>query len=679
MKLVIVESPTKAKTISKFLGPSYRVEASYGHVRDLPKSTLGIELENGFEPKYIIPVKAKKRVNQLKKEAKKAEKVVLATDEDREGEAIAWHLTQALGLEASGSKTQVPKVERIVFHEITKSAIEKALKHPREIRANLIDAQQARRVLDRLVGYKLSPFLWAKVARRLSAGRVQSAALRLIVQREEEVHSFKSEEYWTVHAELSQGGGDKEKFVADVFARDGVPYEKLGIQKKEGADEIVRALEKSRYVVEAVSKKRVRKNPPPPFTTSTMQQEAARKLHFSSKQTMRLAQELYEKGYITYMRTDSVHIAPEAASAACKWLNRNLGERYALKTPRVFKAKSKLAQEAHEAIRPTSIETPESGIETEYAGARKLYGLVWKRFVSSQMPQAEFDATTIEISATQKNNPSSFSLRAAGSVLVFDGFLRTLDAKTGENVLPETEKGAELALLGSEALQHFTEPPPRYNEASLIKVFEQHGIGRPSTYAPIISILQTRNYVIKNERKNFEPTEIGIMVDRVLAEHFPKIVDAQFTAHMEDSLDKIAEGEKRWQEIVAEFYAPFAENLAQKYEEVEKQEIQAETTNEVCEKCGGKMVVKFGRFGKFLACENFPKCRSTKSLNNSPAVQDNEGKAMACPKCKEGGVVRKRTRKGRFFFGCSRYPNCDFSSWTKPESEPTNGTQPSAK
>lgn len=667
MNLVIVESPTKAKTLSKFLGPSYKIEASYGHVRDLPKSTLGIEVENGFEPKYIIPVKAKKRVAQLKKEAKKANKVVLATDEDREGEAIAWHLTEALGLDA-------PKTERIVFHEITKSAIEKALQNPREIKASLIDAQQARRVLDRLVGYKLSPFLWAKVARRLSAGRVQSAALRLIVEREEEVRRFKSEEYWTVHAELSRGEGGKEKFVADVVARDGVPYEKLDIQKKEYADEIVRALEKSSYAVLSVSKKRVRKNPPPPYTTSTMQQDAARKLHFSSKQTMRLAQELYEKGHITYMRTDSVHIAPEALRAAGEWLNKNFGERYALKSPRFFKTKSKLAQEAHEAIRPTSIEAPESDIETEYAQARKLYGLIWKRFVASQMPQAEFDATTIEISATEKNNPSNFSLKAHGSVLAFDGFLRVWNAKLDGDMLPDVKEGEALALLHTEARQHFTEPPPRYNEASLIKILEQHGIGRPSTYAPIISILQTRNYVVKNERKNFEPTEIGIMVDRVLAEHFPEIVDARFTARLEDNLDKIAEGEKQWKEIVAEFYAPFAENLAQKYEEVKKQEVVTETTDEICEKCGGKMVVKFGRFGKFLACENFPKCRNTKSLNTSPAVEDGKGEAMSCPKCKDGSVVRKRTRKGRFFFGCSKYPGCDFSSWTKP-----NGTKPPAR
>lgn len=671
--LVIVESPTKARTISQFLGKGYKVESSYGHVRDLPKSKLGIDVEHDFDPQYIVPVKAKKRVNQLKKEAEKSASVILAVDEDREGEAIAWHLVQALGL----NNGKLPEVRRIVFHEITASAIKDALKNPRGIDMNLVDAQQARRVLDRLVGYKLSPFLWAKVMRRLSAGRVQSVALRLIAEREEEIKNFKAEEYWTIVATLlkiSSGGGSAfggksqkskvKSFEAGLYKINGEIITKLGIKNKDEAEDIVSRLKKCDYRVLKIDKKELKRNPPSPFTTSTLQQEASRRLKLSVKQTMRLAQGIYEKGLITYMRTDSLNLSAESVVAAKQWIEKNLGKEYASQAPRFFKTKSRLAQEAHEAIRPTNPSLTPEKFEAKYKEEAKLYELIWQRFLASQLPQAIFDSTTVEIEAQPKLGGKLYGLRASGSTLRFDGFLKIWPTQFEEKDLVELQEGEELKLEKIIPTQHFTEPPARYNEATLIKILEEYGIGRPSTYAPIISVIQERNYVVKNEDRRFEPTEIGTAVNKLLVEHFPQIVDIQFTAKMEDELDEVALGKAAWHKVIKEFYDPFAENLEVKYNEVEKQKPIEEPTNEVCEKCGKPMVIKYGRFGKFMACSGFPECKNTKPLKIT--VQDQNGVTMKCPKCEEGLVVRRKTKRGRFFYGCSRYPSCDFASWTNP-------------
>lgn len=645
MKLVIVESPTKAKTISKFLGKDYQVESSYGHVRDLPKSKLGIDVEKDFEPQYIIPTKARKVVSQLKKSAQKAEGVVLATDEDREGEAIAWHLSQALNL-----KTK-EKTERIVFHEITKSAIEKALTHPRTIDFNLVDAQQARRVLDRLVGYKLSPFLWKKITRGLSAGRVQSVALRLIVERENEIRAFKPEEYWSIIAAFSNG------IEAELSVKD-----KFDIKNKDGADKIINELQKSEFKIISITKKEVNRNPLPPFITSTLQQEASRQFGFSAKKTMLLAQRLYEHGFITYMRTDSVNLSQESLVDAKKWLSA-LGNEYASEAPRTFQGKSRLAQEAHEAIRPTQVEMEPEKLEIDDGSAKKLYKLIWQRFVASQMPQAKIASTAIEIEA------GKYVLRANGQQIVFDGFLKIWPQKFSEKILPEVQEGEKLELSELKPLQHFTEPPARYSEATLIKALEDHGIGRPSTYAPTISVIQNRNYVTKEQRK-FQPTEMGELVNKVLTEHFPKIVDIDFTAKMEENLDNVAEGKEKWQEVIREFYGPFEKNLEEKYEEVSKKElVPEEASNEKCEKCGKPMIFKFGRFGKFLACSGFPDCKSTKQVAKEPP----KSTGLKCSKCGEGEIVERRVSRGRargkIFWGCSRYPKCDHATWENPLQE----------
>ncbi len=676
MNLVIVESPTKARTISKFLGKGFLVESSFGHIRDLPKSKLGIDLEKNFEPQYIIPVKSKKRVNFLKKEAQKSDEVILAVDEDREGEAIAWHLVKALGLEDA----EAGRVKRIVFHEITESAINEALKSPRAINTHLVNAQQARRILDRLVGYKLSPFLWEKVMRRLSAGRVQSVALRLIAEREEEIKSFKPDEYWTIVALLNKIKDKRQKIKnleATVHKINGKIIQKLGIQTKEEADAIVADLKDSACSVLQVDAKKMKRNPLPPFTTSTLQQEASKRLRLSAKQTMRLAQMIYENGFITYMRTDSVNLSMESVTAAKKWLLSALGPEYAVQAPRFFKTKSRLAQEAHEAIRPTNPGLTPEEFKHQFKEGVRLYELIWQRFMASQMPQAIFDSTSIEIEAKSGAAHKTYGLRASGSTLRFDGFLKIWPTQFEEKELPDVKAGEELNVTAVVPSQHFTEPPPRYNEASLIKILEEYGIGRPSTYAPIISVIQERNYVTKNDDRRFVPTEIGFAVNKILVEHFPKIVDIQFTAKMEEELDLVAAGKAVWQKVIQEFYEPFAKNLEIKYGEVEKQKPIFEETNEVCEKCGKPMIIKYGRFGKFLACSGFPECKNTKTIR--VAVQDANGNEMKCSKCSEGFVVRRRTKRGRFFYGCSRYPACDFASWTNPALEKATSEEPIVK
>ncbi|TSC89890.1 MAG: DNA topoisomerase I [Parcubacteria group bacterium Gr01-1014_3] len=655
MKLIIVESPTKAKTISKFLGPDYKVESSYGHVRDLPKSKLGVDLENNFELQYVIPVKARKVVNQLKKDAKDSDEVILATDEDREGEAIAWHLSQALGLKDQKN------IKRIVFHEITKAAIEKALQNPRSLDLNMVDAQQARRALDRLVGYKLSPFLWKKVARGLSAGRVQSVAVRLIVDRENEIRAFKPEEYYTIIANLKA-----ESVTAPVEALlskiDGKSLEKFDIKNGEQANEIVSDLKKQKFVVSNVEKRTAKKNPPPPFITSTLQQEAVKRLGFSSKKTMFIAQRLYEQGLITYMRTDSVNLSQDALIAAKSWLEKTFGAEYAAAAPRVFAGKSRLAQEAHEAIRPTDVSNAPEDLKDE--SDKKLYKMIWQRFLGSQMPEARVALSSLEITA------GKYTLKASGQQIIFDGYLKIWPQKFSEKELPVLAKNSALDLAEANALQHFTEPPARYSEASLIKVLEEYGIGRPSTYAPIISVIQTRNYVQK-EKGRFVPTETGELVNKVMTEHFAAVVDIDFTANMEEELDHIADGKEKWQDVIGKFYGPFAKNLEEKYLEVSK--APEETTDEKCEKCGKPMLIKAGRFGKFMACSGFPDCKTTKPLPKSAPKLT----GIKCEKCGEGELVERRVNKGRargkFFWGCSKYPKCDNATWQDPTKKEGEG------
>src|SRR3989339_423940 len=595
--LVIVESPTKAKTIQKFLGKDFVIKSSFGHVRDLPKRELGIDVEKDFEVKYIVPTKAKKVVAELKKDSEKAGSTILATDEDREGEAIAWHLQEALKLK---------NPQRIVFHEITKTAIEAALKKPRKIDMHLVDAQQARRILDRIVGYKLSPFLWKKVAKGLSAGRVQSVAVRLIVERETEIKNFKAEEYWSLKAILKTDQG--EEVAATLIKIGEKKLDKLAIKDREMIERILKELGGAAHTVEKVEKKAVVKSPPAPFTTSPLQQEANNNLGFSARQTMYLAQNLYEGikigkeqiGLITYMRTDSLNLAESFMAAARDYINDEVGKNYLPAKPNYYKTKAKTAQEAHEAIRPTDVsKTPNEVKDFLDNQQYKLYNLVWSRAVASQMKPAIIENTTAAI-ATKK-----YTFRATGNVIKFPGWLKVYGAGN-ENELPELQAGEKLALEKLEPKQSFTEPPARYNDASLVKKLEELGIGRPSTYAPIISTIQERNY-IKKEKGRFLPQAIALVVADLLKEHFPTIVDYQFTAEMENNLDKIARGEKKWVPVLKDFYGPFENNLEKKYMEIQKKDVmEPEQTDEICEKCGQPMLIRTSRFGKFLACSGFP-------------------------------------------------------------------------
>ena len=664
MQLVIVESPTKSRTISSFLGPNYKVVSSYGHVRDLPEDQFGIEIENDFKPKYIVPKKSKKIIQLLKQESEKAELVILATDEDREGEAIAWHLTQILNL--NGKKPY----QRIVFHEITKLAIEEALKNPRKIDMNLVNAQQARRILDRIVGYKLSPFLWKKVARRLSAGRVQSVAVRLVVEREREIENFVPQEYWTIEALLgkirnskleirnksqTQNPKSKIEFKALLVKKDDKVIPKLGIKTKQEAEEIVQDLKGAEYKVINIEKKEVKKNPPPPFTTSTLQQEAWKKFRWPAKLTMQISQELYETGNITYHRTDSLNLSELSLFSAKKFIIENYGKNYWPGFFRKYKAKGRV-QEAHEAIRPTYPErTPEKlKIQAKLNDKQfRLYDLIWRRFIACQMAQAVFDSQIVEIKA------KNYLFRTTGQTLKFDGFLKIYPIKFEENELPPLEINEILELIKLIPSQHFTQPPPRYSEATLIKALEENGIGRPSTYAPILSTIQERNYIEKDENKKFRPTEIGIVVNNLLVAHFPEIVDIGFTAEMEKNLDKIAEGKIKWLPVIKEFYEPFEENLQKKYQEVSKKDITEKPTEKICPKCGSQLLIRLGKFGKFYACSKFPKCKYTESLEENTL-------GIKCPQCKTGEIVEKRTKKNKIFYGCTKWPKCDFALWDKP-------------
>lgn len=654
--LVVVESPAKAKTIEKFLGKNYTVRASMGHLRDLPKSQFGVDVENNFAPKYINIRGKGDLIRSLKDEAKKADDVYLATDPDREGEAIAWHLAYIL---------DVPEAKpcRIEFNEITKQAIQAAVKHPRRIDYQRVDAQQTRRILDRLVGYKLSPLLWRKVRKGLSAGRVQSVAVRLICDREREIRAFVPEEYWTITAKLREKKARAPLFDAELVAIDGQKAE-IGDEKQ--AQAIVDDLEKAEFTVGGIKRRERRRNPAPPFITSSLQQEASRKLGFTARKTMMLAQQLYEGidiagigpvGLITYMRTDSTRIASSAQEEARGFVAARHGDNYLPPKPPAY-ASSKKAQDAHEAIRPTSVElTPAVAGKSLSRDQLRLYTLIWERFVASQMTAAIYDTLTIEIKA------GVYGLRASGSTLKFPGYLAVYseikeDAEK-EASLPELSEGQQLKLSKLLPKQHFTEPPPRYTEASLVKMLEEKGIGRPSTYAPIIETIQDRGYVLKSEKK-FEPTELGFIVVDLLKEHFRDIVDVDFTAEMENRLDGIAEGEASRTAVLKEFYEPFAHTLAAAEEEIGQVELPVEVSEVQCDNCGKFMVVKQGRYGSFLACPGFPQCRNTKPILKETGVE--------CPRCK-GMIVQRRTKRGKVFYGCAKYPECDFTTWDAPLKE----------
>lgn len=656
--LVIVESPAKVKTIKKFLGSTYEVDASNGHVRDLPKSTLGIDVENDYEPKYITIRGKGDILAKLRKEVKKAEKIYLATDPDREGEAISWHLVKALKLDETKDK----KVYRISFNEITKNAVKASLKTPREIDMDLVDAQQARRILDRMVGYSISPLLWAKVKRGLSAGRVQSVALRMICDREDEISAFIPEEYWTLEASLLQSGS-KKPLKAKYY---GTQKEKAAIQNKEQLELILEALKDQQYVVEEVKNGERVKKPPIPFTTSTLQQEASKVLNFSTQKTMRIAQQLYEGvdvkghgtiGLITYLRTDSTRIAEEADAAAKQYIENTYGAQYVLKSEVSSKNGGKI-QDAHEAIRPTDITlTPVMVKESLQRDQFRLYQLIWKRFAASRMQPAVYETTSVKVAAGEH----VFTLSA--SRLSFDGFMSVYvqeDEKEETNALAgKLEKGTVLTLENLESSQHFTQPPAHYTEASLVKALEEQGIGRPSTYAPTITTILARRYVTK-ENKNLYVTELGEAVNSIMKQCFPSIVDTGFTATMEMLLDKVGDGSVKWKTVVENFYPDLDEAVKSAQKTLESIKIADEVTDVICDVCGRNMVIKYGPHGKFLACPGFPECKNTKPYLEKIGVP--------CPKCGKE-VVIKKTKKGRKYFGCENNPECDFMSWQKPSLE----------
>lgn len=670
MDLIIVESPTKAKTISKFLANKYKVESSFGHIRDLPKSDMGIDIEHGFEPRYVIPTTAKKTVANLKSAVKKSISVILASDEDREGEAIAWHLVQALGLDEK-------KTKRIVFHEITKEAITAALDRPRTIDHSLVDAQQARRVLDRLVGYELSPFLWKKVAKGLSAGRVQSVATRLIVEREKDIRAFQSEEYWTLAATFSlkeKKAGTDEVFAADLYKKGGHTFDKLSLKEKE-AKELESTLKTTSYRIAKVEKKQISKNPSAPFTTSTLQQSANRHLGFSAKQTMTVAQKLYEEGFITYMRTDALNLSSKFISEAYDWLKSNLGPEYAISDGRAYKNRSKNAQEAHEAIRPTDPSSVPDLLASKLdRNQLRLYRLIWQRAMASQMPAAKLAATAIDVATEIADE--NYVFRANGQTIVFPGYLKIWPEKTKEQDLPKATENNPAFLRSLQADRHETNPPARYSDAGLVKELEKYGIGRPSTYAPTINTIIARNYVLRDENKKLKPTDIAFVVTDLLINHFPKIVDYQFTARMEDDLDAIAEGSKTWQPVISSFYQDFHDNLDKKYTEINKQDIMPEEkTEEKCDKCGATMVVKTGRYGKFLACSAFPDCRNIKKFGAAVESPEKTAQLAALEKDHSGQICEKcgspmAVKVGKFgpFLACTAYPKCkNIKNITRPE------------
>lgn len=655
--LVVVESPAKAKTIGKFLGRKYVVKASMGHVRDLPKSQFGVNVEDDFQVKYITIRGKGDILKELKSAAAKSDKILLATDPDREGEAIAWHLKEFFKI------ADIEKC-RIEFNEITKKTISEAVKKPRAIDINRVEAQQARRVLDRIVGYNLSPLLWRKIRKGLSAGRVQSVVVRLISDREQEINEFTAEEYWTLTAMVEK---DNVTFAAKLFK---INEEKAELKKEDQVSEIIKNVGSSRLLVESVKKRQQKRNPAPPFTTSSLQQEGYRKLNFTAKKTMMIAQQLYEGlelskkegavGLITYIRTDSTRVSDEAWKEAEDYIVSTYGQDYLPDKRRVFSTKGK-AQDAHECVRPTTIDrTPESIKEFLSKEQFKLYKLIWERFIASQMASALFDVTTADLKVKE------YLFRANGSVIKFSGFTRLYEEgkddqdKEEEGILPVLEEKERVDLKKLNPKQHFTQPPPRFSEATLIKTLEEKGIGRPSTYAPILDTIVSRGYVVRRQKQYF-PTELGNLVIDLLKTYFKEIIDVKFTANMEERLDRIEEGESQWKKILADFYEPFREELEIADQEIEQIEVADEETDEKCELCGRNMVIKTGRFGKFMACPGFPECRNTKPILDEIGVE--------CPECESGKIVARQSKKGRKFYGCSNYPNCKFVSWNEPVRE----------
>jgi len=663
-KLVIVESPAKARTLGRILGSSYSFKASLGHVRDLPRSRIGVDIDNGFTPKYVVPRAKLKLVNELKKAIKSASTVYLATDPDREGEAIAWHLSEV-------TKTDHKSYHRVTFHEITEEAVRDAFEHPRSIDMKLVDAQQARRVLDRLVGYKLSPLLWQKVRKGLSAGRVQSVTVKIIVDREREIQEFNPVEYWVIEAELSKKA-DRASFRATLIGLgDGT---RLNIPNQEQADQVKNELGKASYTVAGLNTKKVNRQPAPPFITSTLQQEAWRKLRFTGRQTMAIAQQLYEGldigsegsvGLITYIRTDSTRVADSAIKETREFIKNKYGDQYIPAKARVFSRSVKGAQEAHEAIRPTQINRQPQQIKKHLnANQFKLYDLIWKRMVASQMAAAAFKNTTVDVEAKSPEN--NYLLRSSCSVNTFPGFITLYSEgkdEAGEEekgTLPHLVKGEDLKLKDVSHEQRFTQPPSRFTEATLVKALEQWGIGRPSTYAPIISTIQDREYVVK-EKGSFQPTELGFLVNDLLNQYFPEIVDVKFTATMENRLDAIANKNTNWVNVVNRFYMPFAADLENASQRIEKIKLAEEKTDEVCPECGQPLVIKMGRYGKFVACSGYPDCKYTKSFQVKLGVK--------CPQC-GGDLIQRRSKKKRVFYGCSNYPECQFATNRKPLPDP---------
>jgi DNA topoisomerase I len=673
--LVIVESPAKARTISKYLGRGFSVEASMGHVRDLPKSTLGVDTEHNFNPQYVVPRDKTQTVKDLRRRVQAAKAVYLATDPDREGEAIAWHVREVTG---AGSDNQ--PVHRVEFHEITPGAIQSAVANPRTIDMDLVDAQQARRVLDRLVGYRLSPLLWKKVRRGLSAGRVQSVAVRLIVEREREIEAFVPVEYWSIEADLSKrpSGNKKDAFHAALHAVNG---KKADLKNERDAQGIVDALGGAEYIVESVKKKETQRRPSAPFITSTLQQEASRKLNFGARKTMQIAQQLYEgvdlgaegsTGLITYMRTDSTTVSTVAQGEAREVIAARFGKQFLPASPPKYAGKAPRAQEAHEAIRPTSPRRDPESVKQYLSNDQfKLYRLIWQRFIASQMANAIFDQTTVDIGAGRPADPSPrpYTFRATGSVIKFEGFIIVYqegrDAGDSEDELakgelPPLDERELLDLLKLWPEQHFTQPPPRFTEATLVKLLEENGIGRPSTYASILSTIQERGYVI-TEEKRLAPTELGIAVNDLLVEHFSKVVDVQFTSHMEEELDEVASGERPWVPVISEMYGPLESALAEAELKVGRIEIsrpEPVLTGEMCPESGHPLVIRESRYGQFIACSGFPKCRYLRPIVVSLGVE--------CPQCGQGQIIEKKSKRGKVFYSCDRYPACDFSVWDKP-------------
>jgi len=664
-RLVIVESPAKARTVGRFLGRDYEVKASIGHVRDLLRSRLSVDIENNFQPTYRVPNEKRQVVKELKTAAAQASEVYLATDPDREGEAIAWHLMAA---------ASIPKqrARRVVFHEITQSAIKEAFSHPRDISMPLVNAQQARRILDRLVGYSITPLLWEKVKGGLSAGRVQSVALRLVVEREREIEAFVPEEYWTIEADLAKRDGqtplEERKFRAKLHR---IRDQEVDLKTEAGSQEVLRALETAVYIVDRVRKRERRRYPRPPFITSTLQREASSRLHFNARRTMRVAQQLYEGidlgkggqvGLITYMRTDSTNVAQSAQQETRTYIRRAYGEEFLPPKPPHYKTKTKGAQEAHEAIRPTSVERTPAQVKPHLSRDQyRLYDLIWRRFVASQMAPAVLDTTSIDVAAGPRAGEKPYLLRATGAILKFPGWLVLFANSRGsedeENILPPLEEGEEVELIQLIPEQHFTQPPPRYSEATLIRALEENGIGRPSTYAPIVTTIQTRGYVERADNR-LRPTELGMLVCDLLVEHFPRVMDVGFTAEMESELDRIAAGEQEWGQVVRRFWEPFSQRLEQARANMAEVAISDQPTGEMCPECGAPLVFKWGRYGRFIGCSNYPECRFRKPYLEKIGVK--------CPECGGELVIRRTRRGGRIFYGCANYPECGFASWSRP-------------